>query len=55
MSQPTMAQLYRSYAAQEQKYAAEALLPNVRQIHEQSATKWLQLATQAERPSALSR
>lgn len=37
----TFGDLYRSYAAQEQAFADEADLVNVRAIHERAAARWL--------------
>lgn len=52
MPNRTMAQVFRTYAAQEQAYADEARFPSARAIHEAAARKWLLLAERAERPGA---
>ena len=48
MAEPTMAELYRSYAAKEQAYAAEATLGTVKAIHLASTRKWMTLAERSE-------
>lgn len=42
-----LSDLYRHYAAQEQAYADEAKLPNVRELHSRAANHWLNLAERA--------
>ncbi len=44
-----MAEVYRSYAATEEAYAAEAPSAHIRTIHLSSARKWIGLAEQSER------
>lgn len=45
----TMAQVYRSYAAKEQEYAAEASLAHIAAFHRAAARKWIALAERSER------
>lgn len=50
-----LGQLYREHAAQEQTYADEARLGNVRALHERAAKRWVELADLADRPGASKR
>lgn len=49
MTDRTMAEVYRSYAAVEQGYAEDASLPNVKAIHTSAARRWIVLAERSER------
>ena len=47
-----LSQVYRGHTAQEQAYADEATLANVRTMHERAAKRWIELADMADRPGA---
>ena len=48
MTDEPIGKVYRSYAAKEESYAAEASFANVKEIHLAAARKWIALAERSE-------